>query len=55
MSFCPLGDGFPTAAGSTNWMSMLTKNEAKGPLRGARVRAGSTSPGWHHLRHTFVM
>lgn len=34
--------------------SMLTKNEAKGPLRRARIRAGITSLGWHALRHTFA-
>ena len=33
---------------------MLTKNEAKGPLRRARVRAGITALGWHDLRHTFA-
>ena len=34
--------------------AMLTKNEAKGPLRRARVRAGITALGWHDLRHTFA-
>jgi integrase len=34
--------------------SMLTKNEAKGPLRRARVRAGIVALGWHDLRHTFA-
>ena len=33
---------------------MLTKNEAKGPLRRARVRTGITTLGWHDLRHTFA-
>ena len=34
--------------------SMLTKNEAKGPLRRARIRAGITALGWHDLRHSFA-
>jgi integrase len=33
---------------------MLTKNEAKAPLRRAQRRAGIVALGWHDLRHTFA-
>ncbi|MEM7155507.1 MAG: site-specific integrase [Myxococcota bacterium] len=33
---------------------MLTKNEAKAPLRRAQRKAGIVAVGWHALRHTFA-
>ena len=33
---------------------MLTKNEAKAPLRRAQRKAGIVALGWHALRHTFA-
>ncbi|MBV1857824.1 MAG: tyrosine-type recombinase/integrase, partial [Nannocystaceae bacterium] len=34
--------------------TMLTYDEAKGPLRRARARSGVAHFGWHALRHTFA-
>ncbi len=34
--------------------TMLTYDEAKGPLRRARARSGVAHLGWHALRHTFA-
>ena len=34
--------------------SMLTNDEAKGPLRRTRARSGVAHFGWHALRHTFA-
>ncbi len=33
---------------------MMTKNEAKAPLRRARLKAGITELGWHDMRHSFA-
>jgi site-specific recombinase XerD len=33
---------------------ILTKNEAKAPLRRAQRKAGIVAFGWHDLRHTFA-
>jgi integrase len=38
----------------TDGGGMLTKGEAKAPLRRAQRRAGIVALGWHDLRHTFA-
>ncbi len=35
-------------------MGRCSLNEAKGPLRRVRTRAGITALGWHDLRNTFA-